>query len=594
MLGRAPDIHRSKRKLRISRGDPIVYVVSVVLITAIGIAAAVVGNRRFAPEMYGSNGPIEIAEALAEGRNYAAFDLNVNIREIRNAHIARMRKAPEVALLGASHWQEAHMDLLEGLDAYNAHVHRDYYEDMLALTEMFVRHDKLPRKMIISVRDNLFTAVGDRKDHLWLPGAPYARAMAKRLGVEPLSAIETLPFRRWQEVISPQMLFANMARWFNADEKPRATSSRYFRTLDTLLPDGSVTWSLEHRALFTSARARMLVETLAAQNASSPPNVHPTGYDAIDALLGFLRSKGVEVVLAQPPFNPDYFDLVRNTPYMEGLRRVDAATKRLAERHGLRVIGSFDPSQVGCEASMFIDAEHANSACLGRVLDEFMFPHGKHPDREIASASFGMKFDFGSGGTKSTGVSRTGSYTGWGQERVAQLRAGLLPAGQTVELQRLAILENATHHSIVPLAGKTEVQSAVIARAATPAGSPANSTGSYDDVALQRQAIIDNASAATTERMLAPTPQLIVAAGLERVPDIANRVAFSREQLRARTPVPRRWQKRREVSAQVAQPHGHQLRHRLTQAQPRQLMWPGDHPESAFGRPRNSSVAAAR
>ena len=39
-------------------------------------------------------------------------------------------------MLGASHWQEAHADLLPGRRFYNAHVHRDYYEDLLAVAEM--------------------------------------------------------------------------------------------------------------------------------------------------------------------------------------------------------------------------------------------------------------------------------------------------------------------------------------------------------------------------------------------------------------------------------------------------------------------------
>src|ERR687898_510949 len=50
---------------------------------------------------------------------FAALDLNLDTRGLRSQHLARLRVAPEVAVLGASHWQEAHADLLPGRRFYN-------------------------------------------------------------------------------------------------------------------------------------------------------------------------------------------------------------------------------------------------------------------------------------------------------------------------------------------------------------------------------------------------------------------------------------------------------------------------------------------
>ena len=349
---------------------PVLYLLTICGLAVVGLAAIFVANRCFAPEMYLSRAAHVIGKTLAGGDNYAVFDLNVNIRAIRSAQIAKLNAAPDVALIGASHWQEAHGDLMPNARFLNVHVHRDYYEDLLAMSEVLVRNDKLPRTMVIAFRDAIFSPIEERRDHLWLPAVADYRAMSARLNIEPHSTFATLPVARLREQISMPMLFNNVTRWYNADLLPGATQHRAFSSLDTLLPDGSITWSRQHRAQFTAERSRKLALAAAVFQSSRPHGIDPKGVEAVDALLGFLTMKGVDVVIAFPPFNPVFFDKVRDTPFMPGLRRLEAVSRGLAGKHGLRVIGSFDPADLGCTAAMFIDAEHSNPLCLSRILEQ--------------------------------------------------------------------------------------------------------------------------------------------------------------------------------------------------------------------------------
>jgi hypothetical protein len=352
-------------------GTGLVFLLLVVAMIVGGVPALWYANRAFAPEMYSRSSPADIGKALGEGRNYALFDLNVNIREIRDAQIARMETTPDVAILGASHWQEAHADLVTHKTMLNAHIHRDYWEDMLAMVEIFERHGKLPRQLIISMRDNLFTPIGQRTDFLWLPGIPYYRAIAARLGLEQQSHWTTLPVQRWREQLSIQMLYANASRWYKAKERPHVTSEAAFEGLDVLLPGGSIVWSKGHMALYTTERTVRTALAFAEQRRKNPPMIDPKGVHAIERLFVHLKEKGVEVFLAHPPFNPLYFDALKDSPYMIGLRKIEELTRDFADRHGFRVIGSFDPRVVGCDASMYVDAEHANPACLARIFRQY-------------------------------------------------------------------------------------------------------------------------------------------------------------------------------------------------------------------------------
>ncbi len=347
------------------------HTLAFLAVTLAGLAVIWNGNRSFAPEMYGVDGMVPAAEAHAQQKNYAVFDLNLNIRALREEQIKRMTKTPDVILLGASHWQEAHKDLVQGQEFFNAHIHRDYWEDPLGMVELLVKYNRLPKKLIISIRDNQFTPVGNRQDFLWEPGIPAYRVMSEKLGLETESYIKTLPYDRGRALISLPMLFENTTRWYNASERPGASKTKHFQNLDVLLPDGSIVWSNKKMKLFTPERTKKEALAFAEKRRNAPPLVDPKGIEAFEALLDFLKEKGVSVYLVNPPFNPIYYDTLQGTPYFDGLTRIEALVQRIATDHKLPLFGSFNPHKIGCTADMYIDAEHSNEHCLKKIFDEF-------------------------------------------------------------------------------------------------------------------------------------------------------------------------------------------------------------------------------
>jgi hypothetical protein len=349
---------------------PVSYLVATVVLVALLMGALAVANYRLAPLSYSATALVRVAEILAGGRNYAVFDLNLDMRELRRQHIARLEVTPEVVVLGASHWQEAHAELLPGRRFYNAHVHRDYYEDLLAVVEMLLRHDRLPPTLIMSIRDMTFQPVDRRSDTLWLTALPDYDAIATRLGINRHSWFATRPARRWSGLLSLSAALDNAFRWLTTESLPGPTDARSLPTMDVLLADGSIGWSHEHGERFTAERARREVQLALKQRRNQAPQIDPAAVTAIDRLLGLLTERGVRVVLIHPPFNPAFYRQVENSAYGAGLRRVEAVTARLAAAHGATVVGSFDPAAAGCLESMYIDAEHSSPACLQRVLDQ--------------------------------------------------------------------------------------------------------------------------------------------------------------------------------------------------------------------------------
>lgn len=383
-IGGDEEIENSDAKLQ-----PIVHLCVLLCISIIGVGLISFGNARYAPMLFNTFAIENVAKHLATGSNYATFDLNINSRDLRRLHIANLSETPEVAVMGASHWQEGHADLLSERRFYNAHVHRDYYEDMLAVTEMFVSSDRLPKQLIITIRDNLFTPVENRTDFLWMAGIPDYRKAARRLGLQAHPYTKTIPIPLIRQRVSLALFRANLDRWTSAPVLPHVTSEVKLDSLDILLADGSIKWSKEHDTLFSQERARTEALAFADSKRNDPPQIDPEGVHAFETLLQFLQDKGVEVFLAHPPFNPLYYDALQDTPYMAGLEKIEALTRGFADKYGLKIVGGFNPHELGCGAELYIDAEHSNPQCLQNILTQYL-----ELDEAARSSSASQILDF--------------------------------------------------------------------------------------------------------------------------------------------------------------------------------------------------------
>ena len=351
--------------------DPAVAYLSTVAGTLIVFwLAVIVANFTLNPLIYGSSGHAKVARLFETGHDYAVFDVNFDIRALRRAHVAQMTRTPDLVVIGASHWQEAHAELMPHHAFYNAHVHRDYFEDNLAGVELFVTNNRLPRTFVVSIRDLTFLPVRDRTDERWLSYVPEYQQMARRLGLEAHPWWDTLHWRKWIDLLSVRAAWDAGWQRLLARETPGPTSAAMLESLDIVRRTGSVLWSEQHLSLFSQERALQEAVRDMAFWRTQDIAIDRGAVEALDRLLGLLGNEGVRVVLGHPPFHPAYYAGVRGTAYENSLDRITAIAAGLAEKHGLDVVGSFDPAAVGCDATMFIDSNHSNPDCLKRILGQ--------------------------------------------------------------------------------------------------------------------------------------------------------------------------------------------------------------------------------
>lgn len=159
----------------------------------------------------------DIAAQMEAGKNVEGLeDSDYNDRNLLAARIKGMEESPQVMVLGSSRVYTFDHTMFGTDSFYNAGLSEATIYDLLAVSGILLRQDKLPETVVIGVDAFLFNKSHDNEKWKELEG--YADYMALTLDGK----------------LSPQMA---QPRKDTGRELPKALSLDYFRYNVTLLPD---------------------------------------------------------------------------------------------------------------------------------------------------------------------------------------------------------------------------------------------------------------------------------------------------------------------------------------------------------------------
>jgi hypothetical protein len=95
------------------------------------------------------------------------------------------------------------------------------------------------------------------------------------------------------------------------------------------------------------------------------PFIDPAVVAELEQVFTLLKKRGIQVALVLNPYHPEVFKCA-SAITCEALPIVEAAVRDLAQRLGLRVIGS-DPARYGFAGSDFRDEAHVSKDELHRI-----------------------------------------------------------------------------------------------------------------------------------------------------------------------------------------------------------------------------------
>src|SRR5438094_3299056 len=326
------------------------------------------------------------AEGPLTGKIYAVFDADMDVRGRRREAIAQMTKTPEVIVFGGSRFELATPDLFPGKTFYNAFVHNDVFEDLVAFSGLLYEHKRLPKNLVLTVRFKTFLPIDPvlrETDEFKLFWSEYL-SMADRLGIPKESWLAVVPLGYWSHLLSVDNIVRHVSYRLDA-KRQGPVDAATMDDMDVIHADGSMAFSKEHSASFRTILLSRGVTNMfssadtidqdSEQRAAKMSKravwpVDPKRLEALGALLAFLKEQGTHVAIAVTPFHPAYWKGSLGSPYGNSLVSMEERVRAIAAKEEAAVVGSLDPDRVGCQASNMRDFIHPDEICLKKVFKD--------------------------------------------------------------------------------------------------------------------------------------------------------------------------------------------------------------------------------
>lgn len=313
------------------------------------------------------------------------FSGYVDERRLQKARVATI-PPPRIVAFGSSRIRSVSSDMLRaGPGAfYNAGMSAASVEDYIAVWWLLTRAGKIPKVAVFSLDAWLFNAAHEQVRWLALDDAVarFLEATGDDRSVLSLP-LDKLRYGwyRGKEFISFTVLMTSTADLERLLLRGRRLGDRVAEAVERdLVPEAEVAGRNAIRADGSLVRpeGRPTVADLhaAAWHYVTSGDAHLGGFrwDAdrarrLERLWHAMRARGVDIVAYMPPYQPAAWQLLRSDPAQAAAIATTATFLReLAGRLGIRFIDASDPASIPCAEAEFYDAEHADPACLARLV----------------------------------------------------------------------------------------------------------------------------------------------------------------------------------------------------------------------------------
>lgn len=301
-----------------------------------------------------------------------------NDRKLLLACLKQQEDAKELIIAGSSRVMNFEHEMFGTDSFYNTGLSESTIYDLLAVTGILAKENKLPEKMIIGVDAFLFNA--SHNNDRWKELYEYANYM---------SVILDGKFDAGN--LDPQLATGmDYGKWLSLD---------YFRYNVTLLPQGkrfevnyTKDWQTEQYLKHydgSIAYQRPLrevdvkeVEELTRQSIEEQVVYRMTDFNEIDeesmwrlsALIDYLCDNGVEVILYLPPYSPMMYNYIESAGQYQITSQVEERVKQIAVMRGVALYGSYDPAGCGLQMTDLYDIYHVKTEKMADTFYPVIVP----------------------------------------------------------------------------------------------------------------------------------------------------------------------------------------------------------------------------
>ncbi|MBV6397287.1 MAG: hypothetical protein HFACDABA_02897 [Anaerolineales bacterium] len=288
-------------------------------------------------------------------------------------YFSGLSSAPDVIVLGSSRLKLLRADSFPGQTFFNASISGGSLIDYMALASLIEARGLLPRTLVIEMSTWF---VGSEVVSVWPRFESLQPALEAHLlsgAPAPDVAAYTPAAAAHMRFLSPDYFQLSLFTFLDARFGDAAAESYHVLrpgeepTGLTYLADGSEIFPLKRRRNLGSESVVALAIQAGQSPLGVPPAILPERQRVIEAFLLDLQSKGVEIVLFLGPYHPATYEIMMGNQYRI-VAEIQTYYEDLARRHGFRIVGSYNPADLGLDGSVYYDATHITSESLAEIF----------------------------------------------------------------------------------------------------------------------------------------------------------------------------------------------------------------------------------
>ncbi|HUP88519.1 MAG TPA: acyltransferase [Longimicrobiales bacterium] len=290
----------------------------------------------------------------------AVYASNMNEREFVRSRIRYESLTPNTIVLGSSRIMQIGRHNDED-DVLNLAVSEASVEDLVAIGTAAVKRFN-PNNVLVGVDPWLFNAKSGHNK--W-----------KTLETEYFSALSQLGMLEGNESASSAIdrltPGAKLYRYINVAQVRAPNDSPSY--MDKIRRDGSRVYNVSYAGRSQSEVARDVARdaTKVANYAMSPYEFSEKSKEVFEKFIATLSGHR-NVVLVLSPYHPVLFDFMKHQrPEFIDIER---KFREVSSAYGIHIVGSYDPSIVGCDSGEFFDGMHPKDSCMKKVLSQPLLP----------------------------------------------------------------------------------------------------------------------------------------------------------------------------------------------------------------------------
>lgn len=340
------------------------------------------------------------------------MESDFNDRKLLLANLKRQKEPKELIVAGSSRVMNFDHQMFGTDSFYNTGLSESTIYDLLAVAGILEQNGLLPERMLIGVDAFLFNTSHNNERYQELEeyvaymqgqlcgvqeagvdyGVGSSGGMQEREGKSIGSGIQldtgrdnskwlSLDYFRYNVICLPEH------KRFEVGYTREWEAEQYLKHYD-----GSIAYQKSLREVDVSEveeLTRQSIEEHVVYRMTDYKEIDTESMELLDALIGYLQERGVEVMLYLPPYSPMMYNYIESEEQYQITFQIEDRIRQMAKNRHAAVYGSYDPAGCGLEMTDLYDIYHVKT---GKMMDTLYLsvPASGAPQENSASRADDM------------------------------------------------------------------------------------------------------------------------------------------------------------------------------------------------------------